>query len=138
MMEEGELLDALHKEKFYCSYVFYRDKTQKETILKNPAFLSAAMHPSGENCFCITNAGTDKGTGIRRLAEHWDIPFEAILAVGNEENDVPMFKAAGISVAVENATPEALSAAEWIVPDVRHAGAAEAIRRFALQGYMTE
>jgi len=131
-MEEDELLAAFLAEDFYCAYVFPGEAMSKEEIFLGSGFSYAAIHRSSEDSFTLTKSGTDKGTGILRLAEFWGIPREAILAVGNDENDIPMFNAAGTGVAVANASPETLAAADWVAPDVWSAGAAEAIRRFAL------
>ncbi len=46
-----------------------------------------------------------KGVGMRALSEHLGIRREEILSFGDNYNDIEMFKASGISVAVENARP---------------------------------
>jgi len=132
IMEDDKLLEALHTKAFYGAYIFTRAGVTKEDMFGDPCFADATIHKSSSSSFNLTNRGTNKGTGVLRVAELWDIPREEILAIGNDENDIPMFNAAGVGVAVANASPEALAVADWIAPDVRHAGAAEAIRRFAL------
>jgi len=131
-MEEGGLLAAFRTMDFYSSYIFPGDEVPKEEVFSGSGFESAEIHRSSHDSFTITKKGTDKGTGLLRIANFWGIPREAILAVGNDENDIPMLKVAGAGVAVANASPEALAAADWVAPDVWSAGAAAAIRRFAL------
>ena len=131
-LEEAELIKAVQAKPFSCAFIFAEPGMPEDALYKEPALQEATFHRSGGNCFIITNKNVDKGTGVLRLAVHFGIPREAILAVGNDENDIPMLKAAGVGVAVANASPKTLAAADWIAPDVRHAGAAEAIRRFAL------
>jgi len=132
LMNEGELLESFNKAYPSCAFIFLKPELAVENITGAPEFATATLHSTGYNCFIITNKGTDKGTGVLRLADYYGIPHEAILAVGNDNNDIPMLKVAGIGVAVANASQGALDAAGWIAPSVWEAGAAEAIRRYAL------
>ena len=61
------------------------------------------------------------------LAERYGIPLERCAAVGDSENDVGMLRAAGIAVAMGNASPAAVEAAQLQVADNVHHGAAQAI-----------
>ena len=131
-MDDSELFSVLLQEPITCAYLFANPGIPDEAITKAPGLENATVQSSGHGSFTITNRGTDKGSGLLYLASYWNIPIEATLAVGNDENDIPMINAAGIGVAVGNASPETLAAADWIAPDVWEAGAAEAIRRFAL------
>ena len=60
-------------------------------------------------------------------AERYGIPLERCAAVGDSENDVGMLRAAGIAVAMGNASPAAVEAAQLQVADNVHHGAAQAI-----------
>ena len=62
----------------------------------------------------ILPKGVSKGTLLVRMAEHLQVPMGRTVAVGDYFNDVSMLRAAGIGVAVENATPEAKAAADRI------------------------
>ena len=134
IMDEDALLDMLNRdaELLFSSFIFTKPGMLDETVTTKPGLAEASICKTGGSCLIITDKGTDKGTAVLRLAAHWDIPREAILAVGNDENDIPMLRVAGVGVAVANASPEALAAADWIAPGVASAGAAEAIRRYAL------
>jgi len=132
VLDDKDMLEALKTEPFYCGFIFTKKGAGKEEIFTDPRFEKTSIHRSSQNSFNITVDETDKGRGVLRLAEYWGIPREAILAVGNDGNDVPMFEAAGTSAAVANAGPDVQAAADWVVPDVRQGGAAEAIRRFVL------
>ena len=50
-------------------------------------------------------AGVDKGAGLRRLAEILDIDIDDTIAVGDNINDLPMIKAAGLGIGVRNVNP---------------------------------
>lgn len=78
--------------------------------------------------------GINKGAGLLTLAERLGIPREETMAIGDNSNDVPMIRAAGIGVAVANASEEALAAADYVCEaDNDAGGVAEAIERFVLR-----
>lgn len=56
--------------------------------------------------FEIRKHGSDKGSGIRRLSKHLGIISNQIAAVGDWHNDLEMFNAVGVKVAVANAINE--------------------------------
>jgi Cof subfamily protein (haloacid dehalogenase superfamily) len=60
--------------------------------------------------------GVTKWSGIRRLAHEWGYADEEICAVGDDVNDIPMIRAAGLGVAMGNALPEVKAAADRIAP----------------------
>lgn len=72
-----------------------------------------------------------KGDAIHRLCSLLDIPLAHTVAIGDEENDLPMIEAAGIGVAMANAIQAARDAADYVtVKDCENSGVAEAIERF--------
>jgi Cof subfamily protein (haloacid dehalogenase superfamily) len=131
-MDADDLLIKLEKTPVFCGYIFTDPGMPKDFITESPALTGATVQYSGESSFIITDKGIDKSSGLLRLAKHWNIPKEEILAVGNDENDISMLKVAGVSVAVGNANPILFEYVDWIAPDVKNGGAAEAIRRYAL------
>jgi len=58
-----------------------------------------------------------KAEGLRLLRERWGVPPERTVAVGDASNDLPMIAAAGLGVAMGNAFPEALPAADRVIGD---------------------
>ena len=66
----------------------------------------------------VVAAGSDKGSGARRLAEFLDILPENIVCIGDGWNDIPMLRAAGRAFAPETALPEVLA-----LPNVTKLGA---------------
>ncbi|MDM5312515.1 HAD family hydrolase [Peribacillus frigoritolerans] len=52
----------------------------------------------------VTVEGITKATGVQLLLKHFQLVPENILAVGDGENDLPLFKLAGHCVAMKNAT----------------------------------
>lgn len=57
-----------------------------------------------------------KWSAIRQLAADWNVPDEAICAVGDDVNDIPMIEGAGLGIAMGNALPEVKAAADRIAP----------------------
>lgn len=80
----------------------------------------------------VSPAGVSKGTGLAALAELLDIPMDAIIAVGDSYNDLPMLRVAGLAVGMGNANDSVRAAADAIVADNNHGGCAEAVDRFLL------
>lgn len=78
--------------------------------------------------------GVSKGRAMAWLAEHLGIPQEATIAVGDNENDLPMIEWAGLGVAMASAPPEVKAAADWIAPSVAEDGVAAVIERFIASG----
>jgi len=61
-------------------------------------------------------AQVTKWSAIRTLAAGWGIGEESICAVGDDVNDIPMIRAAGLGVAMGNALPAVKAAARRIAP----------------------
>ena len=54
------------------------------------------------------------------------------MAFGDSENDASMLRAAGIGVAMGNATPEALASADYVTDDAEKDGIYNALRHFGV------
>ena len=81
----------------------------------------------------INPAGCNKGTALRALADSLGIPMSHVMALGDNDNDVPMLRAAGYGVAMGNATPAAMAASAYAAPDNESCGVAAAVRCLALR-----
>jgi Cof subfamily protein (haloacid dehalogenase superfamily) len=64
----------------------------------------------------IAPAGVSKWTGVQHLAAATGIEEHEICAVGDDVNDIPMIRGAGLGVAMGNALPEVKAAADRIAP----------------------
>jgi Cof subfamily protein (haloacid dehalogenase superfamily) len=64
----------------------------------------------------VAPAGVTKWSAVRRLAHQWGLCDEEICAVGDDVNDIPMIRAAGLGVAMGNALPEVKAAADRVAP----------------------
>ncbi|MBV9269614.1 MAG: HAD family phosphatase [Candidatus Eremiobacteraeota bacterium] len=81
----------------------------------------------------VTNREATKQNALARLCKEYDIPAEAVLAVGDSRNDVPMLRWAGTGVAMGNALAEVRDAVEFTTATNDEDGVALAIERFALE-----
>lgn len=76
---------------------------------------------------------SNKGDAVRFMAEYYKVPVADTIAVGDEENDCPMIEAAGVGVAMANASEVAKSCADYVtVRDNNHAGISEVIEKFVM------
>ena len=112
----------------------FADPADRERARARLGDLPVELAYSEDASLELSPAGVNKGSGLVALARLLGLPIEAVVAVGDAENDVSMLRAAGLGVAMGNATPEALAAADVTVADNDHGGVAEAIRRFLLGG----
>ncbi len=82
---------------------------------------------------------TDKGTGLKYIAQFLNVPLEHTVAVGDERNDIPMLRAAHIGVAVKNAHISLKRAADYVTEqDCGQGAIAEVIEKFILKDSMRE
>jgi hydroxymethylpyrimidine pyrophosphatase-like HAD family hydrolase len=63
----------------------------------------------------IAPAGVTKWSGVTAVAAGWGIAADEICAVGDDVNDIPMLRAAGLGLAMGNARAEVRAAADAVV-----------------------
>ncbi|MBQ7032247.1 MAG: HAD family phosphatase [Clostridia bacterium] len=77
---------------------------------------------SEKTLYEILPKGIGKGTSVKNLCRHLNIDVNKTIAIGDYNNDISMFKASGIGIAVSNACDEALAEADFItVSNEEHA-----------------
>ncbi|WP_207760720.1 HAD family hydrolase [Mycolicibacterium sphagni] len=80
----------------------------------------------------INPLGTSKATGVAEIAEPLGITAEDVVAFGDMPNDVPMLLWAGLGVAMGNAHPDALAAANEVTAPNTDDGLARVLERWWL------
>ena len=75
----------------------------------------------------------NKLTGLLEVIKDMGISLEEVAAIGDNDNDVVMLKAAGISACVANGSSAAKEAAKYQVSDCASAGVAEFIENYILK-----
>lgn len=76
--------------------------------------------------------GVDKGFGLEKLCEHLKIDINDTIAVGDADNDIGIFKKAGLKIAMDNANNTIKSLADVVVSDCDNGGCVEAIENYLL------
>jgi len=75
----------------------------------------------------IAPAGITKWSGVMTIATAWGITSEEICAAGDDVNDLPMIRNAGLGLAMGNARPEVQAAADGVVGHHDAAGIADVV-----------
>ncbi len=87
-------------------------------------------HSSGDGLLEISAAGISKATGLAMLAAERGLGAGDVVAFGDMPNDLPMLLWAGLGVAVANAHPEVLEAADEVTASNDDDGVAQVLARW--------
>jgi Cof subfamily protein (haloacid dehalogenase superfamily) len=80
----------------------------------------------------VTNKNANKGAVVEYLAQHIHVPAEEIATIGDQPNDVLMFKRSGFSIAMGNASDEVKAQAAAVTASYNDEGFAKAMEAFIL------
>jgi Cof subfamily protein (haloacid dehalogenase superfamily) len=80
----------------------------------------------------VTHPTANKGVVIERLSTYFKVPLEQIATLGDQLNDVLMFKRSGLSIAMGNASEEVQNQATYVTDSHEDEGFAKAIEGFIL------
>ncbi len=83
---------------------------------------------SERSLFEILPKGVGKGTAIGNLVRHLGLDADKTIAIGDYNNDISMFQAAKVGVAVANACEDALAHADYITVSNEESAIAQVIR----------
>ena len=112
--------------------LFARDPAVRDRILADiqTHFDDLAVSTSTFNNLEINTATAHKGRAIERFAAHFGWTLANCMAFGDGLNDLSMVKMAGTGVAMANAAPEVLAAADYVTLSNDDDGVAAALRHF--------
>ena len=113
-----------------------RDQLQTQFNHTGPLPFSVEITEPGILNVCHPQAC--KAEALRQLCRILALPLTAVAAVGDSDNDAGMLAAAGLGIAMGNATPSTLAQADVVVPDNEHAGVVIAIRKYVMQQELTD
>ena len=80
----------------------------------------------------ITSKDANKGAVVDYLANQLNVLFEEIVTIGDQPNDLLMFKKSGFGIAMGNAPDEVKAAATAVTASYNDEGFAKAMERFVL------
>ena len=104
-------------------------ETVRKFLVSNPSITTVC---GGYNNLEFTRADANKGVGLRKLAEILGVNPDATMAIGDTENDLAIIEAAGIVVAMGNATDAVKARADYVTTTNTKDGVAAAIEHFIL------
>ena len=104
-------------------------ETVRKFLVSNPSITTVC---GGYNNLEFTRADANKGVGLRNLAEILGVNPDATMAIGDTENDLAIIEAAGIGVAMGNATDAVKARADYVTTTNTKDGVAAAIEHFIL------
>ena len=87
-------------------------------------------HSSRDGLLEISAVGVSKASGLATVCEGLAVPAAEVVAFGDMPNDLPMLAWAGRGVAVANAHPEVLAAADEVTGSNDEDGVAEYLSRW--------
>jgi hydroxymethylpyrimidine pyrophosphatase-like HAD family hydrolase len=93
----------------------------------------AVVTRSGLELLEISAAGVTKASALRQLCDDLGIGAAEVVALGDMVNDLPMLRWAGRAVAVANAHPDVLAAADEVIGGNADEGVAAYVERLLAQ-----
>ena len=94
---------------------------------------TANAHRSQNYYLDVTNPAADKGTAVRTFARWYGVDMSEVCVLGDQGNDVPMFRVAGHSVAMGNAPAHVAAEANHHTASNEEDGWAVAIDGYVLR-----
>jgi len=88
---------------------------------------------SGNYFFDILNLDASKGNALTGLIKKLGINKDEVVSFGDSHNDISLFKASGLKIAVKNSYPELLEIADIIADENNNSGLGRAIYKHILK-----
>jgi len=109
------------------------DKVQRCEAAAQAAFGDRASANRSQPYYLdVTNKDANKGAVVEFLSRHLGVPATEIATIGDQPNDVLMFKRSGFSIAMGNASNEVKGQASVTTESYNDEGFAKAMERFIL------
>lgn len=77
-------------------------------------FNECTLTKSASTLIEFINGKNSKGTAVEFLSKYYNIPLEQVIGVGDQWNDIPMVKTAGLGIAVNNADNALKEEADYV------------------------
>ena len=95
-------------------------------------FSKTAFYLSKDNYMEVTAKHVSKEQALHEIAQHYQVPLEEVMTVGDNFNDLPMLRLAGLGVAMDNAPEAVKTEANAVTKSNNEHGVAEAIKEYVL------
>ena len=112
--------------------MFFKDMDRRAAELERlpGLFPDMAVSSSITNNIEFNAPRANKGEALRFLCRHLGLDVSESMSFGDSGNDLSMIEAAGVGVAMANAGPDLLRAADYVTDTNDNDGVAKAIARF--------
>ena len=100
--------------------------------LQNTNFPKTAFYLSKENYLEVTAKQVSKENALQEIAHFYQIPLQQVMAIGDNFNDLPMLKLAGLGVAMGNAPKAVKEQVAAVTHTNNNHGVAQAIEQYVL------
>lgn len=133
-----DLLKAMHRDPVqvgFSSTVASIQQLSERLQKKFPEEIELALTEYRDRDFALLDALSPRATkasALRFLAEHFEIPMERTMAIGDNWNDLEMLETAGFAVVMSNAPPELRSRGFAVTGNNDEAGVAQAVKDYVL------
>ena len=105
-----------------------------ETVAEVIAKLNLAWQISyNKGAVMLLPKGVDKDTGLTTALNRLNLSPNAVVAVGDGENDLPLLQLCGLSVSVANALPSLKAHSDWVMSKNSGEGVVELIEKLLLE-----
>ena len=114
--------------------MYFKEPGNRDAIIAqlHQKFPDIQVSSSLSNNLELNGSEAGKHTALRVLCEKLGIDMRQVLALGDGSNDIGMLEAAGVGVAMANATQQVRRAADSVTADNENDGVAQAIARYCL------
>lgn len=93
---------------------------------------SVTIVQTDDHLLQIMHHNVSKAVALKKVAEHYGVSRDEILAIGDAPNDVGMLQYAGVSIAMDNAKSVVKEVADWIAPSNNDHGVHAALVRYGI------
>lgn len=132
----AEEADRVH---FHLTAIGTREAmlTLEQALLENlegrvQTFVQKSPSYAGTMCE-VLRSDANKWTAIRQLCAIWGVEPAQVCAVGDDMNDIPMLRGAGLGVAMGHASPEVRASAHRVTGTNRVGGVAQLINEILIR-----
>ena len=111
-----------------------RIRTELQPRFRDHIHVFDSVGPTGKLILTITAKTASKGAALLAACEHLGVAASRVIAIGDAENDIEMFRVAGTSVAMGQAEAAVKEAATTVTGRNDEAGVAQVIDRLLTTG----
>jgi Cof subfamily protein (haloacid dehalogenase superfamily) len=102
-----------------------------KTLLR-AAYPTLSVIYSDPQLLQVMHYQASKAAALMRVADHYGVSLERVMAIGDAANDVPMLQVAGVAIAMDNAHPSVKQVAHWVAPSNNDHGVHAALVKYGL------